>query len=122
MKITNCLKCADCAAALVVENDRQPSFPDHTYCQSECNSMSPSLISFKSYGNLINPSTSVLKTVKVTDRNLRLLVGKWSNLPARALETLQRDVLQEFARNKANCFSVTATALSRNSRTGQRFS
>ena len=93
-KMTNCLKCADCAAALVVENDRQPSFPDQTYYQS-CNSMPSSLISFKSYGNLINPSTSVIKTVKATDKHLRLLVAKWSNLPGKALETLQRDMFQE---------------------------
>jgi hypothetical protein len=92
--ITNCLKCAECAAALVVENNSQPSLPDHTYGQS-CSSMPPSLISFKSYGSLINPSTSVLKTVKVADSRLRLLAAKWSNLPKKALETLQRDVLQE---------------------------
>jgi hypothetical protein len=93
-KITNCLKCAECAAALVVENNSQPSLPDHTYGQS-CSSMPPSLISFKSYGSLINPSSSVLKTVKVADTRLRLLAAKWSNLPEKALETLQRDVLQE---------------------------
>jgi hypothetical protein len=92
--ITNCLKCAECAAALVVENNSQPSLPDHTYGQS-CSSMPPSLISFKSYGSLINPSTSVLKTVKVADSRLRLLAAKWSNLPEKALETLQRYVLQE---------------------------
>ncbi|CAB4019071.1 DNA transposase THAP9 [Paramuricea clavata] len=92
--ITNCLKCAECAAALVAENNSQPSLPDHTYGQS-CSSMPPSLISFKSYGSLINPSTSVLKTVKVADSRLRLLAAKWSNLPKKALETLQRDVLQE---------------------------
>ena len=93
-KITNCLRCAECAAALVAENDSHPSLPDHTYSQS-CSSMSPSLISFKSYGSMINPSTSVLKIVKVADRHLRLLVAKWSNLPEKALNTLQLDVLQE---------------------------
>ena len=41
---------------------------------------------------MINPSTSVLKIVKVADRHL---VAKWSNLPEKALNTLQLDVLQE---------------------------
>jgi hypothetical protein len=92
--ITNCLKCVESAAALVVENNSQPSLPDHTYGQS-CPSMPPTLISFKRYGSLINPSTSVLKTVKVSDSRLCLLAAKWSNFPENALATLQRDVLQE---------------------------
>ena len=37
----------------------------------------------------------MLKIVKVADRHLRLLVAKWSNLPEKALNTLQLDVLQE---------------------------
>ena len=41
---------------------------------------------------MINPSTSVLKIVEVADRHL---VAKWSNLPEKALNTLQLDVLQE---------------------------
>lgn len=93
-KITNRLRCAECSTALVVENDSQPYLPDHTYGPSG-SSMSSNLISFKSYGSLINPSTSVLKIVKVADRHLRLLVAKWSNMPEKALDKLQLDVLQE---------------------------
>jgi hypothetical protein len=71
--ITNCLKCAECAAALVVENNSQPSLPDHTYGQS-CSSMPPSLISFKSYGSLNSSfleTTSNYKNIKLSVLTLK---------------------------------------------------
>ncbi len=91
--ITGCIKCAECAAVLATEDDdSQPSLPDHAYCQS---SSKPSLTSFKTYGKLTSPSSSVVKVVKVADRLLRLLVAKRSHLPNKATLALQRDVLQE---------------------------
>ena len=93
-KITGCIKWAECASALGMENDNQSSLPDHTYCQFESSSKS-SLTSFKTYGKLTSPSPSVVKVVKVADRFLRLMVGKWSHLSDKAILTLQRDVLQE---------------------------
>ncbi len=93
-KITSCIKCAECASALAMENDNHPSLPDHTYCQFESSSKS-SLTSFKTYGKLTSPSPSVVKVVKVADRFLRFMVGKWSHFSDKAILTLQRDVLQE---------------------------
>ena len=89
-KNTGCTKCAECATALATEDDGD-QFPlsDHAYCQSSSKS---SLISFKTYGKLTNPSSSV---VKEADRLLRLMVLKWSHLQDKAIPALQRDVLQE---------------------------
>jgi hypothetical protein len=93
-KITSCIKCAECASALAMENNNHPSLPDHTYCQFESSSKS-SLTSFKTYGKLTSLSPSVVKVVKVADRFLRFMVGKWSHFSDKAILTLQRDVLQE---------------------------
>ena len=92
-KISSCIKCVECAGALSFEmNDNSTNSPDHTYfsCSSKSN-----LISFKTYGKLTTPSTSVVKVVKTADKYLRAMVEKWSHLPDKATLLLQRDVLQE---------------------------
>jgi hypothetical protein len=93
-KITGCIKCAECATALAteVDDDQFPLSHDHAYCQSSSKS---SLISFKTYGKLTNPSSSMVTVVKEADRLLRLMVLKWSHLQHKAIPALQRDVLQE---------------------------
>ena len=92
-KVSSCIKCAECAGALSFDmNDNSTNCPDHTYfsCSSK-----PNLISFKTYGKLTTPSTSVVKVVKIADKYLRAMVEKWSHLPDNATLLLQRDVLQE---------------------------
>ena len=91
-KISKCLKCAECAAALAMEDVDVFPQTDHTYCGS---SRKADLISFKSYGKLKRPTPSLVKVVKVADRYIRLMVGDWSNFSEKALKTLQRNVLQE---------------------------
>ena len=34
-KITTCIKCPECAIALIADNDNQAALPDHSYCQSK---------------------------------------------------------------------------------------
>ena len=65
---------------------------------------------------MINPSTSVSKIAKIADKHFHLLVAKWSNLPEKALNAQQLDVLQEV---KPSAFFDTETTLTRNARTGQ---
>ena len=91
-KISKCLKCAECAAALAMEDVDVFPQTDHTYCGS---SSKADLISFKSYGLLKRPTPSLVKVVKVADRHIRLMVGDWSNFSEKALKTLQRNALQE---------------------------
>ena len=77
-KITSCIKCAECATALTIENDDQPLIPDHSYCHE--GSLKSSLTSFKTYGKLTSPSSSLVKVVKAADKALRKMVNKWSQL------------------------------------------
>ena len=93
-KISNCIKCAECAGALCLElnDDHATNWQDHTYFSSSPKS---NLISFKTHGKLTTPSTSVVKVVKMADKYLRVMVKKWSHLPDKATLLLQRDVLQE---------------------------
>ena len=77
-KITVCIKCPECAIALVaIDQSRadQTVPDDHSY-SSNSKPESQSLI--KSYAKLITPSPSVVKVVKATDWNLRQLVGDWN--------------------------------------------
>ena len=72
-KITVCIKCPECAIALVAIDKSQAEVPvldDHSY-SSNSKPESQSLITIKSYGKLITPSPSVVKVVKATDRNPR---------------------------------------------------
>ena len=85
-KVTRCIKCAECATALITEEDTQPYQPS---------SSKSSLTSFKTYGKLISPSSSVLKVVKRADKSLRNMVVKWSQLTDKSIPVVQRDVLQE---------------------------
>ena len=71
-KISKCLKCVECAAALAMEDVDVFPQTDHTYCGS---SGKADLISFKSYGQLRRPTPSLVKVVKVADRHIRLMVG-----------------------------------------------
>ncbi|CAB4032804.1 THAP domain-containing 9, partial, partial [Paramuricea clavata] len=92
-KITVCIKCPECAIALVAIDKSQAEVPvpdDHSY-RSNSKPESQSLITIKSYGKLITLSPSVVKVVKATDRNLRQLVGDWTSV------TKTADV-------KASCF------------------
>jgi hypothetical protein len=93
-KITGCIKCAECAIALATDDDDDqcPLPDDHAYSKSSSKS---SLISFKTFGKLTNPSSSVVTVVEEADRLLRLMVLKWSHLEDKAIPTLQRDVLQK---------------------------
>ena len=94
-KVTGCIKCAECATALITEEDTQPSQiqSDHSYSQPS--SSKSSLTSFKTYGKLISPSSSVLNVVKQADKSLRNMVVKWSQLTDKSIPVVQRDVLQE---------------------------
>ena len=79
-KITVCIKCPECAIALVaIDQSRadQTVSDDHSY-SSNSKPESQSLITVKSYAKLITPSPSVVKVVKATDWNLRQLVGDWN--------------------------------------------
>jgi hypothetical protein len=102
-KITVCIKCPECAIALVAVDNSQSALPDHCYSSnSQCKS--PSLITFKSYGKLVTPSQSVVKVVTATDRKLRALFGdNWSSLNKRALSSLKSDVLQEVKATSFEC-------------------
>ena len=93
-KVSSCIKCPECASALSLgTNDNDcTNCLDHTYFNSSPKS---SLISFKTYGKLTTPSTSVVKVVRTADKYLRAMVEKWSHLPDKATLILQRDVLQE---------------------------
>ena len=91
-KISKCLKCAECASALAMEDVDEYLQTDHTYCGS---SRKANLISLKSYGKLKSPTPSVVKVVKTADQYICLMVGDWSNFSEKALKTLQQDVLQE---------------------------
>ena len=91
-KISSCIKCAECAGALSLEMNDGTNCPDHAYFSTSPKS---SLISFKTYGKLTTPSTSVVKIVKIADKYLRAMVEKWSHLPDKATLILQRDVLQD---------------------------
>ena len=95
-KISSCIKCAECAGALSLEMNDGTNCSDHTYFSSSPKS---SLISFKTYGKLTTPSTSVQNVVKTADKYLRAMVEKWSHLPDKALLILQRDVIQEIKPN-----------------------
>ena len=69
-KISMCLKCAECAAALAMEDVYVFPQTDHTYCSS---SRKADLISFKSYGQPKRSTPSLVKVVKVADRHIRLI-------------------------------------------------
>ena len=93
-KITECIKCPECAIALVAVDNSQSASPDHCYSSnSQCTS--PSLITFKGYGKLITPSQSVVKVVTAADRHLRTLFHDWASLNKKALASLKSTVLQE---------------------------
>ena len=96
-KITVCIKCPECAIALVAFDKSQADVTapnDHSY-NSNSKPESQSLIAIKSYGKLTTPSPSVIKVVKATDRNLRQLVGDWTSVTKKAISTLKSNVLQE---------------------------
>ena len=102
-KITVCIKCPECAIALVAIDKSQAEVPvldDHSY-SSNSKPESQSLINIKSYGKLMTPSPSVVKVVKATDRNLRQLVGGWTSVTKTAISSLKSNVLQDV---KASCF------------------
>jgi hypothetical protein len=63
-KVTGCIKCAECATALITEEDSQPSQSDHSYSQPS--SSKSSLASFKTFGKLTSPSSSVLGLVQTS--------------------------------------------------------
>ena len=92
-KITACIKCPECAIALVAVDTSHLALPE--------SNLQPRLMTFKTYGKLITPSKSVVKVVKATDRQLRLLLGAWSSVDKKALSKLRSDVLGDV---KANCF------------------
>ena len=93
-KITECIKCPECAIALVAVDNSQSASPDHCY-SSNSQRTSPSLITFKGYGKLITPSQSVVKVVTAADRHLRTLFHDWASLNKKALASLKSTVLQE---------------------------
>ena len=94
-KVTGCIKCAERATALITEEDTQPSQIQSDYSYSLPSSSKSSLTSFKTYGKLISPSSSVLNVVKQADKSLRNMVVKWSQLTDKSIPVVQRDVLQE---------------------------
>lgn len=78
--------------SIIVADDNHVILPVHIYSRCPSNFR---LISFKSYGKLIVPSSSLAKVVKVIDRSLRKMMPNWSSFNHNLLLTLKGDVLIE---------------------------
>ena len=90
------MKCPDCANALY-----QSSNQDHVL-QSKT-----TLLSFKAYGNLFVPSSSLYRVVQTTDKLVREMLVNWHDTSKQRKERVVLEVVKELKNRVFLCYKST---------------
>ena len=89
------MKCPECAAAFYQSFDHQHDMKSKT-----------NLLSFKAYGNLFVPSSSLFRVVQRTNKLVREMLVNWQDTSKQSKERIALGVVEEL---KIECFDVTRT-------------